>query len=89
MDVVDAWPRRHKKRVRAVQAIKAKPEYQAVAAVRAQGAVPNSAPRTPDPNDNTVSKRSWEAQVTTWRRGLRGYSNQGAEATTPTWQGEH
>ena len=58
------WQRRTFKRLQAVSAIKASPEYD----------YPGNAmrPQTPDPYDRGVSKRRWEKGVMHWRRALRG-----------------
>lgn len=60
-----AWQRRTFKRLLAVTAIKASPEYD----------YPGNAelrPQTPDPYDRGVSKRRWEKSVMHWRHALRG-----------------
>jgi len=68
--------RRRTKRTTAVAAIKGTPEYAAFADSRFRGCVDASGaatPRTPDPYDDTVSKRSWETSVMNWRRELRDW----------------
>ena len=55
------WRRRVAKRLASVRAAKASPAY-ASCSVR---------PATPDPFDHTVSKRSWERSMHTFRRNVR------------------
>lgn len=67
------WHRRNEKRHKAVAAIKMTPEYQSVMKKRMlemPGGVV-AAPRTPDPNDSSLSKRRWEADIMQWRSSLR------------------
>ena len=58
------WQRRIRHRRAAVTHIKCTPEYVAANAH-------SSRPRTPDPEDRNVSKRSWEKSVKAWRRDLQ------------------
>lgn len=63
----EEWQHRIKKRHLAVSLVRASPEYQAAKAANAL----EEAPRTPDPQDRTVSKRRWEEEVRTWKVCLR------------------
>ena len=62
----DNWPARQKKREAGVQYIKGTMEYR-----QSQERSPHSRPRTPDPTDRTISKRSWERGMQLWRSELR------------------
>jgi len=63
------WQRRIEKRQAWVAIVKASAEYIAFRESEEPLLVP--APRTPDPTDLAVSKRSWEEQVRKWRASLR------------------
>eukprot|EP00928_Gymnodinium_smaydae_P016058 TRINITY_DN15989_c0_g1_i1.p1 TRINITY_DN15989_c0_g1~~TRINITY_DN15989_c0_g1_i1.p1 ORF type:complete len:336 (-),score=53.05 TRINITY_DN15989_c0_g1_i1:166-1173(-) len=72
------WQRRAEKRRLAVATIKTTAEYQAydsrrdvIAMRRAADGTGMPAPVTPNPDDRSVSKRSWEAAVMKWRSALR------------------
>lgn len=58
------WERRIRHRRAAVTHIKFTPEYVA-------SNTHFSRPRTPDPEDRKLSKRSWEKSLQAWRRDLR------------------
>jgi hypothetical protein len=82
------WVRRLQKRRNAVASTKLTPEYLEFASMRARGQRPLqaesedaalSSPRTPEPDDRTVSKRRWEELVRTWRAGLRRWAGDVAE----------
>ena len=70
---VEALQRRLQHRLNSVAAIKATPEYKCKElVVEIMDAVPvESAPRTPDPTDFSMSKRQWEASIQRWRSALR------------------
>lgn len=71
--------RRREHRYNGVEAVKRSPEYQAMKKIQAND-VSVVAPQTPDPNDLSVSKRSWEKEMMEWRTGLRqGCSNNNEE----------
>ena len=65
------WQRRQETRRAIVASIKDSPEYLALQA--------SCRPATPDPNDRTISKRSWETQVMRWRNALKDQSNEQAQ----------
>jgi hypothetical protein len=76
----DEWARRFWKRNKTIEATKAKQEYSEWAEKRQRGApdagspapgLQRRGPRTPDPTDQTVSKREWEKQIKSWRAELR------------------
>eukprot|EP00927_Polykrikos_kofoidii_P062227 TRINITY_DN57030_c0_g1_i1.p1 TRINITY_DN57030_c0_g1~~TRINITY_DN57030_c0_g1_i1.p1 ORF type:complete len:323 (-),score=39.25 TRINITY_DN57030_c0_g1_i1:73-1041(-) len=74
-DPVKDWQRRQEKRRSAVLTIRSSDEYRSLASARARGVVSMTAvPRTPDPDDATVSKRSWEAAVMRWRIGIKQWA---------------
>eukprot|EP00927_Polykrikos_kofoidii_P042530 TRINITY_DN3653_c0_g2_i1.p1 TRINITY_DN3653_c0_g2~~TRINITY_DN3653_c0_g2_i1.p1 ORF type:complete len:344 (+),score=40.03 TRINITY_DN3653_c0_g2_i1:80-1033(+) len=67
--------RRVEKRLAALELVKATPEYKEMVAGRQTNKRCKSTdPRTPDPEDSTVSKRKWEADVALWRHGVRKWS---------------
>lgn len=66
------WQRRLQKRRGIVESIKASPEYKACSS-RHEGRRRRSLPRTPSPDDRSVSKRQWEEKVSSWRAALREY----------------
>jgi len=82
----EEWERRFKKRRAAVDAIKAKPDYQNMAAQRAAAhsasddsvasttAGGEEFPATPEVDDTNRSKRSWEAAVMQWRDSLKPWA---------------
>lgn len=61
------WQRRCKKRLAAVDMIKASSEYK-LSWLSGSSA---SRPRTPSPGDRSVTKRRWEQNVSNWRNALR------------------
>lgn len=63
--------RRLAKRGEGVASVKRKPEYQNLLNLEARGVVLLDRPRTPDPTDENLSKRAWEASMQHWREGLR------------------
>lgn len=65
------WKHRVEKRGRAVDMIKATPDYRAYSKARPAGERLQGEPRTPEATDRTVSKRRWEQEVQQWRAGLR------------------
>merc|ERR1712137_583628 len=67
------WQRRIAKRTGAVATIKGTAEYQAFFARGGASALAPGvpAPKTPDPQDRSVSKRNWESSVMEWRTALR------------------
>ena len=76
----DEWARRFWKRNKTIEATKAKQVYSEWAEKRQRGApdagspapgLQRRGPRTPDPTDQTVSKRVWEKQIKSWRDELR------------------
>ena len=62
--------RRIRKRTNGYIAVKRSPEYSVVYCLW-QEALIGSMPPEPDPADLTVSKRSWELSVQTWRSELK------------------
>lgn len=64
---------RHEKRRLTVSVTKATAEYQACAARFSSQARSSSAPRTPDADDQSISKRNWEECVRIWRMKLRNF----------------
>lgn len=68
----DDWPRRVAKRMEGVAAIKRTPEYTQARAQGLRDASNVDFPLTPDPTDVTMSKRTWESKVQSWRQDLRG-----------------
>merc|ERR1712232_1091159 len=84
------WERRLAKRRNAVASTKATPEYAEFASMRVRGERPAPedddasappSPRTPEPEDRTVSKRRWEELVRTWRSGLRRWAGTNQEVS--------
>jgi len=69
----EEWERRHAKRQSAVACVKTSTEYVAFHGTRPSGAsdVGVPAPKTPDPMDRNISKRTWEDKVRQWRTDLR------------------
>eukprot|EP00927_Polykrikos_kofoidii_P070744 TRINITY_DN67138_c0_g1_i1.p1 TRINITY_DN67138_c0_g1~~TRINITY_DN67138_c0_g1_i1.p1 ORF type:complete len:181 (-),score=22.71 TRINITY_DN67138_c0_g1_i1:221-763(-) len=70
-DSEEGWERRFQKRVAAIQIVKAMPEYQSMKQNRLRRPPSCSTPRTPDPADQAISKRRWEAEVAMWRTATR------------------
>ena len=60
------WARRLRKRTEGVEAIKRSEDYLQVTADPS-----HPRPKTPDPHDRKVSKRSWERSVQVWRFDLK------------------
>ena len=60
------WARRLRKRTGGVEAIKRSEDYLQVTADPS-----HPRPKTPDPHDRKVSKRSWERSVQVWRFDLK------------------
>ena len=73
----EVWQRRSAHRAAGVGAVKRSADY--IRATEDPG-VPR--PKTPDPTDETLSKRAWERGVQQWRMGLAG-----AVANLPTASG--
>jgi hypothetical protein len=67
----DGWEKRFGKRCAAIQIVKAMPEYRGRNARGHGQGRSGSTPRTPDPFDQTISKRRWEAEVAMWRSATR------------------
>lgn len=68
------WNRRQDHRQAGVAAVKRSSAYQNFAARRRHGEVWGpSAPQTPDPIDQSTSKRTWESKMQQWRRDLTRY----------------
>ena len=71
-DQEDAGRGKHEKRQEIIQCIKLKPSYKEYELVLQRGEeLPCEVPGTPDPADETISKRQWEKLVSTWRAALR------------------
>ena len=63
---------KHEKRQEIIQCVKRESSYYEYALMRDRGEeIPCVVPGTPDPNDETISKRKWEALVSKWRAALR------------------
>ena len=63
---------KHEKRQEIIQCIKLKSSYKEYALIRDQGGdLPCEVPGTPDPQDESISKRKWESLVSKWRAALR------------------
>ena len=63
---------KHEKRQEIIQCIKLKSSYREYALVRDRGEeLPCEVPGTPDPGDESISKRKWESLVSKWRAALR------------------
>ena len=63
---------KHEKRQEIIQCIKLKSSYKEYALIRDLGEeLPCEVPRTPDPGDESISKRKWESLVSKWRAALR------------------
>lgn len=75
----ETWEHRIRKRVVCVERIKAQPEFRYSEVVERRQQVQKShsspsllpSPRTPDPNDRSVSKRGWEEAIIAWKDALR------------------
>lgn len=63
--------RRFEKRKAAIKIVKSMPEYHALRENRQREASLGVLPATPDPTDQTISKRRWEAEVAIWRNATR------------------
>ena len=63
---------KHEKRQDIIQCVKRHRSYIEYSLMRDRGEeIPCVVPGTPDPNDVSISKRKWEALVSTWRAALR------------------
>ena len=63
---------KHEKRQEIIQNFKLQSPYIEYKLMRDRGEeIPCVVPGTPDPNDETISKRKWEASVSKWRAALR------------------
>ena len=63
---------KHEKRQEIIQCIKLKSSYKEYALIRDLGEeLPCEVPGTPDPGDESISKRKWESLVSKWRAALR------------------
>ena len=63
---------KHEKRQEIIQCIKLKSSYKEYALIRDRGEeLPCEVPGTPDPGDESISKRKWESLVSKWRAALR------------------
>ena len=67
----EAWKTRVDRRKVDVAKGKETAEYRAYSTKVPRAAREESAPRTPDARDRTVSRRSWKAEVHQWRKLLR------------------
>ena len=66
------WKRRIEHHTAAVDYIKTTSQYSRFAADREKGVEKDKTrPKTPDPEDRTVSKRDWEKSVQRWRMDLQ------------------
>eukprot|EP00928_Gymnodinium_smaydae_P068991 TRINITY_DN5232_c0_g3_i1.p1 TRINITY_DN5232_c0_g3~~TRINITY_DN5232_c0_g3_i1.p1 ORF type:complete len:299 (+),score=37.36 TRINITY_DN5232_c0_g3_i1:48-944(+) len=80
----EEWQRRVEKRCAIVASTKELPAYRVALAQRelrrAQGALSRSpsAPRTPDPHDRGISKRTWEKVIADWRCYLKNAESEDA-----------
>jgi len=64
----EEWQHRIQMRCRAVQQIKSTPEYRVHCERKKEGLkLDDLEPKTPDPADRTVSKRTWKYQLHQWR----------------------
>lgn len=69
-----AW---YEKRQQIIDSIKKEPIYMEYKAILDRGGKVNiEVPATPDPGDETISKRTWESEVSKWRGALREVSSQ-------------
>jgi|EP00927_Polykrikos_kofoidii_P073205 hypothetical protein len=67
----DGRDRRFEKRRAAITIVKSMPEYNALREHRQRESSLGILPLTPDPTDQTISKRRWEAEVAIWRNATR------------------
>ena len=71
-DQEDLGRGKHEKRQEIIQCIKLKSSYKEYALIRDRGEeLPCEVPGTPDPQDESISKRKWESLVSKWRAALR------------------
>ena len=71
-DQEDLGRGKHEKRQEIIQCIKLKSSYKEYALIRDRGEeMPCEVPGTPDPADESISKRKWESLVSKWRAALR------------------
>ena len=71
-DQEDLGRGKHEKRQEIIQCIKLKSSYKEYALIRDRGEeLPCEVPGTPDPGDESISKRKWESLVSKWRAALR------------------
>lgn len=79
-DTEEDWRRREEKRRAAVALTKATPEYEAFCRAACGAGGPKdmgeAAPRTPPPDDRSISKRAWESKVMNWRAALRNWCSE-------------
>jgi len=66
----EEWQRRATKRRAIVEVTKELPAYKARRARRLQSDAADS-PRTPDPEDRQLSKRTWEKMIAEWRLSIK------------------
>ena len=66
------WQRQTLTRIAGIASIKTKTDYLAFRAVYdvSDARYKDDEPKTPDPHDRNVSKRSWEKSVQQWKVGL-------------------
>ena len=63
---------KHEKRQEIILCVKLKSSYKEYALMRNRGEeMPCEVPGTPDPGDESISKRKWESLVSKWRAALR------------------
>lgn len=82
----DEWERRVEKRLSAVAMIKNSSEYQKMLERHCSAERSGTAstlmnlPKTPDPTDRTISKRTWETQLQLWRAAIKQWrSDEGVD----------
>ena len=74
---------RIRKRTNGYNAILRTPEYAAAQRALAEGRIPTMPPE-PNPNDLSVSKRTWETTVQQWRLSLQQIAQQHSRVHTTT-----
>ena len=76
-DEDEDWETRLGHRMRCYAFVRRSPDYIDMERLRSNGFINASQrPRSPDPEDRSVSKRAWEKQVMRWRRALKDVCEQ-------------
>jgi len=69
----EEWQKRSETRTKNVQAAKDKADYKVYLETVPRAERATSSPMTPDPNDRTISKRSWKMDLQKWVKELQSW----------------